>query len=60
MEDKMTRWRKSSYSGNGGSDCVEAANSDHVYVRDSKDKNGPHLEISPEKWHSFTSRVKTS
>jgi hypothetical protein len=60
MEDKMTRWRKSSHSGNGGSDCVEAASSDHVYVRDSKDKNGPHLEISPSKWHSFTSRVKTS
>jgi hypothetical protein len=53
-------WRKSSYSSNGGGNCVEAANADRVYVRDSQDQDGPRLEISPETWHSFTRRIKTS
>lgn len=51
-------WRKSSYSSNGGGECVEAANADHVHVRDSKDAEGPRLEISLEAWHSFTCRIK--
>ena len=57
MEDMITQWRKSTYSGNGG-ECIEAANKTVVYVRDSKDKNGPHLEISPETWHSFINRIQ--
>ncbi|GGY66599.1 DUF397 domain-containing protein [Streptomyces omiyaensis] len=37
-------WRKSSYSGNTGGDCVEVADlSAHVAVRDSKDPEGPAL-----------------
>ena len=38
------RWRKSSYSGNGGTDCVEVgarAEADRVLVRDTKDRGGP-------------------
>ena len=50
-------WRKTSYSGNGGN-CIELANADHVYVRDSKDQDGPRLEIPVETWHSFTCRIK--
>jgi hypothetical protein len=60
MEITDLMWRKSSYSSNGGGNCVEAANSDRVYVRDSQDQDGPRLEISPETWHSFTRRIKTS
>jgi hypothetical protein len=56
----VKNWRKASYSTGNGGNCVEAANAEHVYVRDSKDKNGPHLQISPVTWHSFTSRVKNS
>ena len=51
------RWRKSSYSGNGGSDCVEVAAADHVLVRDSKqDRTGPVLRFAPEAWRRFTAR----
>jgi hypothetical protein len=52
-------WRKSSYSGNGGSDCVEAGNArPGVAVRDTKDRTGPALAFSPESWRAFTRRVK--
>ena len=54
------KWRKSTYSSNGGGECVEAANADRVYVRDSQDQDGPRLKISLRTWHSFTHRIKIS
>ena len=48
MEDIANlRWRKSSFSGNGGPDCVEVANrGGHVLVRDTKqDGHGPVLQL---------------
>lgn len=49
-----TRWRKSSYSDNGG-ECVEVAAADHVLVRDTKqDRTGPVLRFAPEAWRRFT------
>ncbi len=54
------RWRKSSYSGNGGSDCVEVAAADHVLVRDTKqDQSGPVLRFTPEAWRRFIRSSKT-
>lgn len=49
------RWRKSSYSGSGGGDCVEvAAARDAVYVRDSKAVGtGPVLRVGREQWTAF-------
>jgi hypothetical protein len=61
MEGKLSsRWRKSSYSGNGGSDCVEAGNdARRVLVRDTKDHGqGPVLRFSPDAWRRFADRVK--
>ena len=59
MEDNINvRWRKSSYSGNGGSDCVEVTAADHVLVRDTKDRTGPVLRFTPDAWHRFTGQVK--
>jgi hypothetical protein len=55
------RWRKSSYSGNGGTDCVEVgapATSDRVLVRDTKDRGGPVLRFSPAAWRRFAAQVK--
>lgn len=47
-------WIKSSYSGNEGGACVEVAVShDAVHVRDSKDKQGPQLTVTPEIWARF-------
>ena len=56
------RWRKSSYSGNGGGDCVEVARNlpGVVAVRDSKDRTGPVLTFTPAEWDTFTAGVRGS
>ena len=61
MEDQVApRWRKASYSGNGGGSCVEVARNlpRVVVVRDSKDPNGPVLAIEPADWRDFIADVK--
>ena len=62
MEDQIKEgWRKSSYSGNGGGDCVEVrAHPGGIVVRDTKDCTGPMLGFAPETWRRFTDRVKRS
>ena len=54
------RWRKSSYSGNGGSDCVQVARNlpDVVLVRDSKNLDGPALAFTEEAWSALVQGVK--
>jgi hypothetical protein len=48
-------WRKSSYSGTNGGDCVEAADeAGRILVRDTTDRGGALLSISPDAWHRFT------
>lgn len=50
MEDNIDpRWRKSSYSGNGGGDCVEVADqASRVLVRDTKQgSTGPYAPRHP-------------
>ena len=55
MEDKIDlRWRKSSYSGNGGGNCVEVATGERVLVRDSQDRAGTVLRFPPAAWASRT------
>ena len=47
-------WHKSSYSGGSGDDCVEVAECPEiVHVRDSKNKQGPQLALSPTAWQKF-------
>jgi hypothetical protein len=62
VEDKVDpRWRKSSYSGNGGSDCVEVGGrGGRVLVRDTKNRTGPVLAITPGAWRRFADQVKRS
>ncbi|MEE4585263.1 MULTISPECIES: DUF397 domain-containing protein [Streptomyces violaceusniger group] len=54
------RWRKSSYSDNGGGGCVEVSDGYPfgVPVRDSKNPNGPALVFPAPSWSSFISAVK--
>lgn len=53
-------WRKSSYSGHIGGDCVEVADLVlMVGVRDSKDPEGPKLGFSPAAWDVFTGGIKS-
>jgi hypothetical protein len=59
MEITDMNWRKSSYSGNGGSSCIEVASDGAVMVRDTKqDGQGPVLTFSPDAWRSFTRSAK--
>jgi hypothetical protein len=62
MEDKIgPRWRKASYSGNGGGDCIEVADqAARVLVRDTKDRTGPVLRFTPAAWRRFADQVKRS
>lgn len=60
MEDKIERaWRKATYSGNGGGDCVEVANSTRsVMVRDTKDRDGVTLGVTIEAWRQLLNDVR--
>jgi hypothetical protein len=63
VEDQIEpRWRKSTYSGNGGGDCVEVARNVPriVTVRDSKDPHGPVLTVAPAGWRTFIADVKAA
>ncbi|MFF3497867.1 DUF397 domain-containing protein [Streptomyces sp. NPDC003247] len=54
------QWRKSSYSGNNGGDCVEVADGfpAAVPVRDSKNPTGPALLIGPDAWRAFVDGLR--
>lgn len=55
------RWRKSSYSGGSGGNCVEVRDdTGRVLVRDTKDRTSSVLPFTPEAWRQFTDRVKRS
>ncbi len=63
MEDIANlRWRKSSFSGNGGPDCVEVANrGNHVLVRDTKQHgHGTVLQLSVATWRRFVTEQKAA
>jgi hypothetical protein len=52
-------WRKSSYSGTNGGDCVEAADmGGRILVRDTTDRGGAVLSISPDAWYRFTDMLR--
>jgi hypothetical protein len=60
MELTRADWRKSTYSGNNGGNCVEVARNlpGIVAVRDSKDRRGPALELTPAQWRAFVCRIQ--
>ena len=53
-------WRKSSYSGDNGGDCIEVAPGfpGLVPVRDSKDPEGPALVFGADAWQAFVAGVR--
>jgi hypothetical protein len=56
------RWRKSSYSDNGGSSCVEAGHvPGAILIRDTTDHGtGPVLRVPPAAWTRFTTAVRAN
>lgn len=59
MDLTGARWHKSTKSGNNGGDCVEVADNlaAAVYVRDTKDREGPVLLFGHESWRAFVEQV---
>ncbi|MFJ7910999.1 DUF397 domain-containing protein [Kitasatospora sp. NPDC096204] len=56
----VTAWRKSSYSGDNGGNCIEVAPGfpGLVPVRDSKDPQGPALVFPAAAWEAFVAAVR--
>ncbi|WP_055524520.1 DUF397 domain-containing protein [Streptomyces graminilatus] len=51
-------WHKSSYSSGSQGDCVEVATCPGtIHIRDSKDKTGPQLALSPAAWAGFVAEA---
>jgi hypothetical protein len=60
MESSDMNWRKSSYSGTGGSNCIEVAANGSVNVRDSKNSHGPMLTLTPSAWQTFVESLRNA
>ena len=59
MDIGHVTWRKSSYSGANGGNCVEVARFPAaVAVRDSKEPGGPVLLFTPGEWEALCAGVK--
>jgi hypothetical protein len=52
-----SNWRKSSYSGSNGGECVEVAASETVLVRDTADRTSPVLTFTADAWRAFTATI---
>jgi len=54
------RWRKSTYSGNTGGECIECAPLDGVIaLRDSKNPEGPAFTTTPRAFATFVKAAAT-
>jgi Domain of unknown function (DUF397) len=53
-----SNWRKSSYSGSNGGECVEVATAGAVLVRDTTDRGGPVLAFTADAWQAFTTAIR--
>lgn len=52
-------WRKSSYSANGGQNCVEVADAASVVmVRDTTNRDGGTLAFAADAWQAFLATLR--
>ncbi len=60
LDLNVVTWRKSSYSGDDGGDCIEVAPGfpGLVPVRDSKNPEGPALVFPAAAWQAFVAGVR--
>jgi hypothetical protein len=57
----IATWRKSSYSGGNGSECVEVAPaSPVVLIRDTANRAGTVLEFAHAAWRTFAAGLKAT
>ncbi|MFC4590589.1 DUF397 domain-containing protein [Sphaerisporangium corydalis] len=74
MDLSAAKWRKSTWTGDNGGNCVEVAelsavadqsspgttSTTWIAVRDSKNPEGPKLYFTPAEWDAFLDGVKAS
>jgi hypothetical protein len=61
MERDSADWRKSTYSGNNGGQCVEVGTVvSGVVVRDTADRAGVVLAVSAGAWRALLAEVRAS
>jgi len=59
MEGTMMDWRKSTYSDNGGANCVEtASDAGAILVRDTTNRDGETLTFTASAWQRFAGSLK--
>ncbi|MFE7856855.1 DUF397 domain-containing protein [Streptomyces sp. NPDC057403] len=59
MSSDELHWFTSSHSSSGDGDCVEVAlTPGAIHVRDSKDRQGGRLALSPESWTDFLAHAR--
>jgi hypothetical protein len=59
--DSPVTWRKSTYSGGNGGNCVEIGQTAGlVMVRDTKDRAGAVLAVGVDAWRLFAAMVRES
>ncbi|MFI6893756.1 DUF397 domain-containing protein [Streptomyces sp. NPDC050256] len=52
-------WRKSSYSTGEGGNCIEVATSPTtIHIRDSKNLQAPHVDVTPVAWSLFVAYAR--
>lgn len=57
--DSAVTWRKSTYSGGNGGNCVEVGQvAGLVLVRDTKDRSGATLAVGVDAWRRFAASMK--
>ena len=60
MEDADMTWRTSTYSSNGGGECVEVANTtDTVHVRDTTNRGSGTLVFGADAWRALLEQIKS-
>jgi hypothetical protein len=61
-DHSVMTWRKSTYSGGNGGDCVEVGGGTEraVTVRDTKDLAGAVLTFGPDAWRRFAATIKST
>ena len=57
--ETVSGWRKSSYSGANGGECVEVGTTAHaVLVRDTTNRSGDTLRLPADAWQAFLTSMK--
>lgn len=58
---RQKTWRKSSYSGGNGGNCVEVADTEkRTLVRDTQNRQLGYLEASAQEWNALVLAIKHS